>query len=109
LRCIISSVEQEIRRSLFNSFEQTTHFMEYSIEGLLRGDSKARAEFYASAIQNSWMMPDEVRSLENLPPVEGGNQLMVQSSMIPIGKIGVNMLPLAFSKYLDQKVGNDQN
>jgi HK97 family phage portal protein len=109
LRCIISSVEQEIRRSLFNSFEQTTHFMEYSIEGLLRGDSKARAEFYASAIQNSWMMPDEVRSLENLPPVEGGNQLMVQSSMIPIANIGLNMLPSALSKYLDQKVGNAQN
>jgi hypothetical protein len=54
-------------------------------------------------------MPNEARSLENWPPVEGGDQLMVQSSMIPIGKIGVNMLPSAFSKYLDQKVGNDQN
>jgi hypothetical protein len=55
------------------------------------------------------MMPDEVRSLENLPPVEGGNQLMVQSSMIPIANIGLNMLPSALSKYLDQKVGNAQN
>lgn len=109
LRCIISSVEQEIRRSLFNPLEQTTYFMEYSIEGLLRGDSKARQEFYASAIQNGWLKPNEARSLENWPPVEGGDQLMVQSSMIPIGKIGVNMLPSALSKYLNQKVGNDQN
>jgi HK97 family phage portal protein len=109
LRCIISSVEQELRRSLFNASEQLVYFSEYSIEGLLRGDSKSRAEFYASAIQNGWMMPDEVRSLENLPPVEGGNQLMVQSSMIPISNIGLNMLPSALSKYLDQKVGNAQN
>jgi HK97 family phage portal protein len=109
LRCIISSVEQEIRRSLFSPVEQRAYFMEYSIEGLLRGDSKARAEFYASAIQNGWLKPNEARSLENWPPEDGGDQLMIQSSMIPLAKIGLNMIPSALSKYLDKKVENVEN
>ena len=61
----ISMWEQEISRSLIGTTR--THFAEHSLEGLLRGDSKQRAEFYASAIASNWMTVEEVRQLENLP------------------------------------------
>lgn len=47
---------------------------EFKVEGLLRGDSKARAAFYGSAIQHGWMVPNEPRELEDLPPVPWGDE-----------------------------------
>ncbi|WP_157779516.1 phage portal protein [Cupriavidus pauculus] len=88
LRSLISRIEQEIRRSLLTPAERTRYFAEFAIEGLLRGDSAARSAFYSTALQNGWMTRNEVRRLENLPPVEGGDILTVQSNMMPITMIG---------------------
>ena len=41
------------------------------MEGLLRGDSVNRADFYAKGIAAGWMLPSEARRLENLPTIEG--------------------------------------
>lgn len=46
---------------------------EFKLEGLLRGDSTARSAFYASGIQHGWLVPNDVRRLENLDPVEWGD------------------------------------
>lgn len=89
LRGIIGGIEQEIRRALLSPVERLTFFAEFSIEGLLRGDSAARANFYASALQNGWMTRNEVRRLENLPPVKGGDILTVQSAMVSLDNLGM--------------------
>ncbi|MFB9378589.1 phage portal protein [Kineococcus gynurae] len=47
---------------------------EFKVEGLLRGDSKARAAFYSSGITNGWMVPNEARELEDMPPVSWGDE-----------------------------------
>ena len=44
----------------------------FNTEGLLRGDLAARAAWYASARQNSWMNVDEIRAREGLPPLPDG-------------------------------------
>lgn len=44
-------------------------FVELSMDNLLRGDTKTRAEVYASALTAKWMTVNEVRALENLPPL----------------------------------------
>jgi HK97 family phage portal protein len=56
-------------------------FAEHSFEGLLRGDSAARAAFYASAIQWGWMSRNEVRALDNLEPRDGLDELLTPSNM----------------------------
>ncbi|MCS5950034.1 hypothetical protein LNO88_11795 [Klebsiella pneumoniae subsp. pneumoniae] len=43
----------------------------FSVEGLLRADSAGRAAYYTSALQNGWMSRNDVRRLENMPPIEG--------------------------------------
>jgi HK97 family phage portal protein len=43
------------------------NFVEFQLEGLLRGDSAARAAFYTSMIQNGAMSPKRAAELENLP------------------------------------------
>ena len=89
LRPWLVRIEQGIRKSLLTPVERKKYFAEFSIEGLLRGDSTARAAFYASMVQNGNMTRDEVRGLENWP-TKGGNAdtLTVQSNMLPIDKLG---------------------
>jgi len=73
----LTKIEQELNLKLFGSAAPL--FVEFNVEGLLRGDSKTRAEFYGRALGGSagpaWMTPNEVRRLENLPPVTGGDTL----------------------------------
>jgi HK97 family phage portal protein len=88
LRPWLTRIEQSIRKNLLTPAEQSRYFAEFAIEGLLRADSAARAAFYASAGQNGWMNRNEMRALENLPPVEGGDVLTVQSNLVPIDQLG---------------------
>lgn len=48
-------------------------FVKFNVGGLLRGDHKTRFEAYALALINGWMNQDEVRALEDLPPIPDGN------------------------------------
>lgn len=61
--------EQAISRQLLTEAGRRTYFAEHGVEGLLRGDSTARAEFYSKALTDGWMTIAEVRQLENLPKI----------------------------------------
>jgi len=67
LRRHLSMWEQSIARCLLTDAGRRTYFAEHNVEGLLRGDSLARAQFYQRAIVDGWMATDEVRRIENLP------------------------------------------
>lgn len=60
--------EQAIARQLLTEAGRRGYFAEHSVEGLLRGDSLNRAQFYERGIADGWLTVDEVRKLENLPP-----------------------------------------
>jgi len=62
--------------------------IEFNLEGLLRGDSAARTAFYQSALSNGWMTINEVRALENLEPVPGGDVPRMQIQNVPITEAG---------------------
>lgn len=47
-------------------------FAKFNVDGLLRGDIKSRYEAYRVAVEGGWMNPDEVRALEDRPPIPGG-------------------------------------
>lgn len=59
--------EAEIVRSLLGPIARRRYFAEHAVEGLLRGNPEARADFYQKAISAGWMTVNEVRKLENLP------------------------------------------
>jgi HK97 family phage portal protein len=85
-------IEQAVWKSLLTPVERLTYFAEFNLEGLLRGDSASRAQYYATMEQNGNMTRDEVRAKENLPAM-GGNAavLTVQSNMMPLDKLGENI------------------
>ena len=48
---------------------------EWLVDGLLRADTQVRYAAYVQARQAGWLSANEIRSLENYPPVEGGDQV----------------------------------
>jgi HK97 family phage portal protein len=66
----IAMWESEIQRSLLGPIARRRYNAEHSVEGLLRGNPEARADFYQKAIAAGWMTVNEVRKLENLPQIE---------------------------------------
>lgn len=71
LRRHLVAWEQAISRQLLTEAGRRIYFAEHGVEGLLRGDSTTRADFYSKAISDGWMTIDEVRQLENLPKLGG--------------------------------------
>ena len=57
------------------------NFIEFALEGRLRGDTQTRYAAYSSAVGAPWMVPNEARRLENLPPVDGGDELLSPLNM----------------------------
>lgn len=74
----IELAEQRVTRELLpGGWDAGVWFAEYSMEGLLRGDSQARSAAYGRALQWGWMNRNEVRQLENLEPAEGLDEFLV--------------------------------
>ncbi|EJA8582521.1 phage portal protein [Salmonella enterica] len=88
LRPWLTRIEQAIRRSLLTPGDKNKYFAEFTIEGLLRADSAARAAFYSTMTQNGVMTRNEARHKENLSPQPGGDQLTVQSNLLPLDQLG---------------------
>jgi HK97 family phage portal protein len=53
--------------------DDRSHFIEYDFRVLLRGDSKARSDFYRTMIELGVYNPNRVLAAENEEPYEGGN------------------------------------
>ncbi|WP_395674712.1 phage portal protein [Inquilinus sp.] len=89
LRRRLNRIEQALEKQLLTAADRAAGLtIEFNIQGLLRGDSAARATFYQSALTNGWMTINEVRALENLPSVAGGDVPRMQSQNVPITEAG---------------------
>lgn len=68
--------EQEINSKIFKT---SRNFCEFQTSGLERGDIKSRNESYRIALgragEPGWMTVNEVRTLENMPPIDGADVL----------------------------------
>lgn len=83
LRSWLVRWEQEINRKLLTAEERKLYFAEFLVDGLLRGDIKTRYDAYAIARQNGWLNGNEIRRLENMNPVDGLDDYLVNGNMIP--------------------------
>jgi HK97 family phage portal protein len=88
LRRRLKRIEQALEKQLLTPEDRAAGIViEFNLEGLLRGDSAGRSAFYQSGLNNGWMTINEVRALENLPPVEGGEVPRMQSQNVPITQV----------------------
>ncbi len=86
----LKRIEQTINRKLLTAEEREKYYSIFSVEGLLRADSAGRASFYTALLQNGVMTRNEVRALENLPAIDGADQLTVQLNLTSIDKVGAD-------------------
>ena len=80
-------IEQAMNRALFPEKEKGVYFVQFNLDGLMRGDYRSRMEGYAIGRQNGWLSANDIRALENLNPIPddmGGNAYLVNGNMIPI-------------------------
>lgn len=88
LRRRLKRIEQAIEKQLLTTADRASGVsVEFNLEGLLRADSAGRARFYQQMTQIGAMTINEVRDLENLPPVDGGDIPRMQMQNKPISEI----------------------
>lgn len=74
--------ESAMRRDLLLPSERSEYFIEFNVAGLIRGDMKSRYDAYAIARQWGWLSVNDIRRLENLGPVDGGEVYLTPLNMI---------------------------
>jgi len=85
LRRRLKRIEQALEKQLFTAGERAEGMrINFKLEGLLRADSAGRASFYQQMTAIGAMTINEVRALENLPRVEGGDVPRMQMQNVPI-------------------------
>jgi HK97 family phage portal protein len=80
-------IEQAMNRALLSEQEKGRFFVQFNIDGLMRGDYKSRMEGYAIGRQNGWLSANDIRALENQNPIpadQGGDAYLVNGNMISI-------------------------
>lgn len=85
LRRRVKRIEAALRKQLLTPADIAAGIIiEINLEGLLRGAPAERSAFYNAGLQNGWFTINEVRALENMPPVEGGDIPRMQMQNMPI-------------------------
>lgn len=74
--------EQSMMRDFLLPQDRKSHFIEFNLSGLLRGDQKTRYEAYAIGRQWGWLSVNDIRRLENLPPIDGGDVYLQPLNMV---------------------------
>jgi len=85
----IKRIESELNAKLVPFKKRGTEYFKFNLTAILRGDSKARADYYRTLVNIGVMSPDEVRKLEDLNSVGGASEdYYMQSNMLPINRLG---------------------
>jgi HK97 family phage portal protein len=88
IRPMLVSIEQAVRKRVMTSKQRASMVAEFSYDALLRGSLKDRMDIYAKGVQNGLKTRNECRQLENDPPIDGGDELTVQSNLMPLHMLG---------------------
>lgn len=78
--------EQECSRKLLSDEEQKTHFCEFLVDDLLRGDTVARTQAYHNLVIDGIMTRNEVRERENMNPLDGLDEPLEPVNLQKVGE-----------------------
>ena len=80
--------EQSIEQFLMTERDRQRHFVEFLVDGLLRGDTATRYAAYSIGRQNGWLSANDIRELENMNPIEGGDEYFMPLNLLPMRSNG---------------------
>ena len=86
--------EQELTRKLLTPAEQEEFFIAFYLQGLLRGDTAARGQFYSTGRQWGWLSANDVRELEDQTDIgDQGDIYLVPFNMQDAAQVNASALP----------------
>jgi HK97 family phage portal protein len=84
LRPIVQKLESAFTPLMANEPGGTTAFIKFTLDGLLRGDANSRFTAYSVGLQAGYLTINDIRRLEDLPPVDGGEIIRVPLASVNI-------------------------
>jgi HK97 family phage portal protein len=84
LRPIVQKLESAFTPLMANEPGGSTAFIKFTLDGLLRGDAATRFSAYSTGLQAGYLTINDIRRLEDLPPVEGGEIIRVPLANVNI-------------------------
>lgn len=88
LQPFISRWENSIQRWLLKPADVGRLHAEHNLDGLLRGDSTARAAYMKAMGDAGLRTINEMRRTDNMPPLAGGDVATRQSQNVPLTDLG---------------------
>ena len=92
---IITNIEQQIQKQLLDDSDDV--YINFNVNGLLRGDVKARIEYYKFALEHGVMTPNQVSQEEDLgyaiSKENGGDTYVRNTQFIPVDGSNVKNAP----------------
>lgn len=85
--------KQAIARDLLDANERKRYYAHFRTQALLRGKHIDRAQFYSSLQQIGAMSPNDIRELEDMNPIDGGDVYMVPLNLASVQDVGENAPP----------------
>lgn len=82
IRPWLVNYEQAMMRQLLSPEQRAQYFVEFVLEGLLRGDTASRYQAYGIGRQNGWLSVNDIRELENMDVIEGGDEYLTPLNMV---------------------------
>lgn len=83
---IIKMIESEMSYKLLTTTEKEIMYFRINYESILRGSYSERANYYKIMKESGFMTIKEVRGKENLPYIEGTDDLMASLNYVPLSQ-----------------------
>lgn len=83
----LRQIEQVIHASLMTPAERRVYFVEHVRDSILQADTMTRFQAHALGRQWGWLSVNDIRALENMNPVAGGDEYLVPLNMTPAGTL----------------------
>jgi HK97 family phage portal protein len=84
LRPIVQKLESAFTPLMTSEPGGSTAFIKFTLDGLLRGDANSRFTAYSVGLQAGYLTINDIRRLEDLPPVDGGEIIRVPLASVNI-------------------------
>lgn len=84
LRPYLERFEDSMRLNLFSPRDRVRGKVSFGFDALLRADQQSRYEGFQKAINAGVLTPNEARATDGRPPLDGGDQLYVNGTMVPL-------------------------
>lgn len=95
LAATLKRSESAIAKRLMSPTERQRIYAKFNVDALMRADSVARSQLYSTYAQNGIRTRDEIRALDELGPMPGGDVLTAQVNLVPLAQLGQTSDPAA--------------